>query len=606
MLDFLRRDVIFLHAPSIYDFRKDTILFGPINDVIPSSSVFEMYPMGITSIAEHLDKSGFHVQIINVAYKMLRDSSYDPEEEIKKLNPRVWAIDLHWMPHVHGALALAAIIKKFHPNSPVLMGGLSSSYYHEELIESPDVDFVVRGDSTEVPVLELLEKLRTGQPLESVPNLTWKRQDGTTVINPLTNVPDKLDDSTIPAYRYMMRSVFKYWNLLNIIPFLRWMEYPMTALLISRGCNLNCSICGGSKNSYKHICNRSKPAFRSPEKLIEDIRFIKRFSRAPVFVIHDIRMPGKEFADRFLNLLKKEKIENEMVFELFYPADEEFFSQLREATPHFSLELTLETHDPELRKTNGKFAVSNEAIESTIANAMAYGCNRLDIFFMVGIPFQTSQSVMDSMDYAHSLLSKYGMDGRIKVYVAPLAPFLDPGSPAFEDPEKFGYKLRARTLEEHRKLLTNPTWGQILNYESLSMPPQELVATTYKAAAKLVEIKNELGLLSDENAEQTTTLISKAQQLIEKIEQAFLQPKKNRVVAIEALRKEAKEVNSKRVYAQTDFMSWGNHKFQLKPLGVIPLMFELFFEEISLAKLRLTKGLYKYNEKTYWKKTTGK
>ena len=33
---------------------------------------------------------------------------------------------------------------------------------------------------------------------------------------------------------------------------------------------------------------------------------------------------------------------------------------------------------------------------------------------------------------------------------SPMAPFLDVGSMAFDNPEKFGYKLRARTLEEHR------------------------------------------------------------------------------------------------------------------------------------------------------------
>jgi len=590
LFESLRQDVIFLHAPSIYDFRKDTILFGPINDVIPSSSVFEMYPIGITSIADYLEKSGFNVQIINVAYRMLKSQAYDPEKEIRKRNPRVWAIDLHWLPHVHGALALAALIKKHHPDVPVLMGGLSSSYYHEELIKNPDVDFVVRGDSTEGPVLELLTRVRAGLPLEGVPNLTWKQKDGSVVVNPLTNVPDNLNAPTVPAYRYTMRSVFKYWNLSNIVPYLRWLEYPMTTILTARGCNINCSICGGSKQAYRQVCQRKKPAFRSPERLIEDVRLIKRFSRAPIFVIHDLRMGGKEFADRFLDLLKQEKIENEMVFELFYPADEDFISQLKEAALHFSLEMTLETHDPALRKTNGKFAVSNEAIEATIAAAMANGCNRLDIFFMVGLPFQTTQSVMDSMDYAHKLLSNYGLDGRIKIYVAPLAPFLDPGSPAFEDPEKFGYKLRAHTLEEHRKLLTNSTWGQILNYESMSMPPQELVNTTYEATAKLVASKNKLGLMSNEEATETTNLIIQAQYLNNKMEQAVLiKNKKERSLAIAALKNEAKDVNSKRVYAQTDFVSWGKQRFQLKPLGIISLLFELFFEELSLAKLRHSK-----------------
>ena len=49
-----RPDIIFLHAPSVYDFRKKTIIYGPISDVIPSSPVFEMYPIGFMTISAHL------------------------------------------------------------------------------------------------------------------------------------------------------------------------------------------------------------------------------------------------------------------------------------------------------------------------------------------------------------------------------------------------------------------------------------------------------------------------------------------------------------------------------------------------------------------------
>ena len=48
-------DLILLHAPSVYDFRKKTILYGPVSDLIPPSPVFEMYPIGLTSIAEYLE-----------------------------------------------------------------------------------------------------------------------------------------------------------------------------------------------------------------------------------------------------------------------------------------------------------------------------------------------------------------------------------------------------------------------------------------------------------------------------------------------------------------------------------------------------------------------
>ncbi len=239
-----------------------------------------------------------------------------------------------------------------------------------------------------------------------------------------------------------MRSVFKYWNLNNIMPYVRWLEHPMSALLTARGCTLNCAICGGSREAYQRICGRARPVFRSPERLAQDVNFIRRFSRAPIFVIHDIRMGGMRYARRLLELLKRQHIDNEMVFELFGPADEAYFEALHEAVPRYSLELTLESHDPELRRLNGKFPVSNERVEATMRAALLHGCQRLDVFFMVGLPFQSPKSALDSVEYSRQLYATFSGDRRIQVYIAPLAPFLDPGSRAFEDPGAFGYRLQ--------------------------------------------------------------------------------------------------------------------------------------------------------------------
>ena len=79
------------------------------------------------------------------------------------------------------------------------MGGLSSSYYHEELIKYPFVDFVIRGDSTEEPCRQLLHAIRNGEPLDSVENLTWKRPSGEVVVNPLTFIPSNLDYIDVPG-----------------------------------------------------------------------------------------------------------------------------------------------------------------------------------------------------------------------------------------------------------------------------------------------------------------------------------------------------------------------------------------------------------------------
>ncbi len=177
-------DLLLLHAPSVYDFRTRAILYGPVSDMIPSSTVFEMYPLGFLTIAAYLKHQGMRVRIVNLALRMMNSRRFDVPRFLSRQRPKAIGIDLHWLPHAHGALEVARIAKEWHPNVPVIMGGLSSTYFHEELITYPQVDFVFRGDSTEPPLHQLLLALRNGAPLDNIPNLTWKDADGKVHVNP--------------------------------------------------------------------------------------------------------------------------------------------------------------------------------------------------------------------------------------------------------------------------------------------------------------------------------------------------------------------------------------------------------------------------------------
>ena len=88
-------DLILLHPPSVYDFRQKTILYGPSSDFIPSSPIFEMYPIGFTSIVEYLEHAGYRVRIVNLAVRMLRDRNFNAEQLIRGLEAPLFGIDLH-------------------------------------------------------------------------------------------------------------------------------------------------------------------------------------------------------------------------------------------------------------------------------------------------------------------------------------------------------------------------------------------------------------------------------------------------------------------------------------------------------------------------------
>jgi len=584
-----RKDLVFLHAPSVYDFRKDTIMFGPISDVVPSSPTFEMYPVGITSIADTLEQNGFNVQLINLAYQMLRSPDYDVEKVIAGLNPRIFAFDLHWLPHAHGSVEVAKIVKKYHPDTPVLFGGLSASYYHEELVSYPCVDYVVRGDSTEEIVKQLVIAVRQGVSVDKIPNLTWKKPDGEVVVNPLTHVPDDMDYASIPSYKYVVRSVFKYASLHNTVPYADWLKYPVTALLTSRGCTQNCSICGGSASAYKKICNRSKPAFRSPKVLIEDILFLQNLGQAPIFILNDFRMAGPEFTEEFLTLLEESNIKNELVFELFFPAGDEFFGRLDKALPQYSIEITLESHIERIRKFNGKLPVSNEKIEASLESALRNNCRKIDIFFMTGIPKQSYEDAVSSVDYCAYLLDKFQGDKRLCFFVAPLAPFLDPGCRAFEEPEKFGYRQFYRTLEEHRQALTMPSWKYILSYETDSMTRDEIVEATYEAALRLNQVKKKYGLIEEKLYADIDYRIRMARDIIREIDEIVKLPQSEQKAMREQMRQKVEAVN-KATICGNDELKWPFKERLSNGFTLFKVLVGLFFKEWSLLfnRIRLT------------------
>lgn len=591
-----RKDLVFLHAPSVYDFRKDTTMFGPISDVVPSSPTFEMYPVGITSIANTLEQSGLNVQIINLAYQMLRNPDFDVEKVIARMNPRMFGIDLHWLPHAHGSVEIAKICKKYHPDTPVVFGGLSSSYFHEELVSYPCVDFVIRGDSTEELVKQLVFAVRKGQPVDKIPNLTWKKSDGTVVVNPLTHIPDTMDYTAIPSYEYVVRSVFKYANLHNTVPYLEWLKYPTTALLTSRGCTQNCSICGGSQSAYKLICNRDKPAFRSPQVLLEDIRFLQKIGDAPIFILNDFRMAGPKFTEEFISLLKKENLKNELVFELFFPAGDEFFAKINDAVPKYSIEITLESHIERIRKFNGKLPVSNEKIEETLASALRNNCRKIDIFFMTGIPKQSYDDAVSAVDYCKYLLDKFPGEKRLCFFIAPLGPFLDPGCLAFENPEKFGYRQFYRTLEEHRQGLTNPSWKYILSYETDSMTRDEIVESTYEAALRLNQLKKEYKLIEDDLYADIDYRIRMARDILHEIDDIMKQPEAERKQLLTDMRAKVEAVNNGTICGQ-DELKWSFTQNPKTAFSLFKLLVRLFFKEWHLLFHRIWLNLTDENFK---------
>ncbi len=568
-------DITYIHAPATYDFRERSIMYGPVSDMVPSTPIFEMYPLGLTTLCEYLERHGLRARIYNLASMMLHKKNFDVEANLAKLDSRMFGIDLHWMPHCHGSIEVAKILKRLHPHTPISFGGLSSSIFHEDLIKYDCIDYVFRGDSTEEPMRMLIERVaraeRTHTPigdLSDIPNLTWKDASGAIHINPLSWVPDDMNAISMD-YAYPMKGVLRHHDMTSYLPMKGWLSYPVTAGLSCRGCARNCATCGGSAYAFRNHFGRRRVAWRDPSLLIRDIQNVQNHVWGPIFVLNDFLQAGEAYTHKFITGLK-DKVRNPIGFEFFGPppGGDDFYSLLDENLDSWSIEISAESHDDDVRAAFGKGHYTMAELEETIVDALSHpNCERFDLYFMTGIPKQTAASVRETGAYVQHLYERVNYDPRLVVMTSPMAPFLDVGSIAFDNPEQFGYKLRARTFEEHRKRMILPSWKHIMNYESVYMSADEMVDATYDAALDINRIKGEHGILDAGMAAGVDARIRQAREQMNRLDDVLYNGS-GRIDKRLAQLKEEFERLSESTVAEKSELNWA---FDVKPTHVAHL-----------------------------------
>jgi hypothetical protein len=157
---------------------------------------------------------------------------------------------------------------------------------------------------------------------------------------------------------------------------------------------------------------------------------------------------------------------------------------------------------------------------------------------MIGLPQQTRESALASADYARRLYDLVDEDRRLFVYTSPLAPFLDPGSIAYENAERLGYIVKARTLEEHRARLLSPSWKYVLSYETRWMTRDEIAETSYDAADVLNRARFDRHQISEEELEASLCRTRSAREMMRRIDDIMavqdLDERQRRLVGLKA------------------------------------------------------------------------
>jgi len=392
-------------------------------------------PAGLLVLAGYLEKKGFKAGIINLPGAARGEFSLP--EIIRKRRVKLVCIPVHWHQQAGTALRLAKKIKKENPEVRIAVGGFTASYFADEILRKfGEIDFVIRGDA-EVPLLELLRLLGCGAPgYGAVRNLAWRGADGI-VLNAMgySAGPAILDGLDFTALKFVLNK--------NPAPYHGvCFEDGMFTYVHGRGCADDCSACGGGRTFQKKFNGRPGPAVKGPAAVAGD------FEKLAARGITQIQLPlsplaGDSYYVKLFKSLIARKLRPVVKVELCGLPSKNMLGWFGKAlAPGSRITLFAGSGSEKVRRHNRGRFYTNEQLLGTLRYAAGLGIN-IWTGFTSGLPFETGRDLQTTAALMRRLRRLFKAD-RAGVYVFAL----EPGSPLFENPGKYGVTLRRRTLED--------------------------------------------------------------------------------------------------------------------------------------------------------------
>lgn len=509
-------DIMLIHPPAVYDFRERITFPGPIAYTVrESTNQFIIPPIGMFSIAEYLERNGYKVFIDNLGSRMVYDRSFDVRTHLKKSDAKVYAVGLNWVVHSQGAIEIARLCKEFHPNSMVVLGGMTATVFHLEILKNFDfVDAVIRGEA-EISLLNFVNILEKCREVRAVPNITVRDKCKRIAIGDL-----RKSDIDINQFEFTRLDLIE-----PKTPFFSKDMPPNFCIPICRGCTYNCVSCGGSSYSYRTYLNRNKPSFRSPDKIVEDLEKLNAQGIKMVFLFQDPRMGGKRYHEE---LIKKLQTANTRILhfsmELFEPANKEYIGSLSKIGIPLTLTISPESGVDSVRIAHGRNYTNNELFK-TIQICQKYKDTvHLTVFFMLGLANETLETVNETLKLWERICIINKSFKNVNYAFGPMI-LLDPGSLAFDHPEKFGYKLVFKNLKDYVMGMSMPSWHQWISYETKFLDRAKIADLIIKLIEYSINLREKHGIHDRIQAFKEHLYYVLANRLIiKKVEEAMKHP----------------------------------------------------------------------------------
>ena len=175
-------------------------------------------------------------------------------------------------PQLRSAIAVSRAIRQAAPLVPIVWGGHFPTICPQEALNTPYVDYAIRGQGEET-FAQLLGRLPAGEPegMASIAGLSWRRDGG------FVHNADRAFSTT------GLRSVLPYERLQNPAQYLKktYLGRRTVAYQAALGCRFRCTFCGVA------AMFKGKTALPAAARLEQDLRFLKERFGADALQFYD-------------------------------------------------------------------------------------------------------------------------------------------------------------------------------------------------------------------------------------------------------------------------------------------------------------------------------
>ncbi len=355
-------------------------------DSLGTVTPWDIPSLGIGYIAAVLEKAGHIVNVIEAYIEKLPINKVF--ERIQVFNPQLIGITSNVYTAKFGFYTAYEIKRKFQ-SIPLVVGGPYPSAVPDLILEKGIVDFVVIGEG-ERTILDLVREIEHGSGnFEAVDGVAFLK-DGKIIRTKPRERCEDLDQIPFPAW-HLFPNLNKYKNLRGAL------KRPYLPILTSRGCPYGCIWC--DKSVYGRRVRR-----RSVESTLEEIQ-----TMIAKYGIKEFAVMDDSFTENYARVkeLCLKILKNKLNISLnLYPGiradtvSNSLLKLLKLAGVH-RVTIGVESGNQEILykiKKNLKLESVRKAVQ--LIKKAGLFC---DCFFILGLPFETPKTIMDTINFALEL-----------------------------------------------------------------------------------------------------------------------------------------------------------------------------------------------------------